>query len=152
MKSISVLVLCIVAVSVGVSGSHAGQASERFAIRRETASQARERLMRADSKSNLQGQPISVAIPPASIREVFVPYNSLNRSDMQLSDDAVRALFNTCRFISYDEFHSNSLAPWKTLVITTNRNEQLPMELMLGATLGTVTFDIVGEWAFKCAK
>jgi hypothetical protein len=75
MKSISVLVLCMVAVSIGVSGSHAGQASERFAIRRETESQARERLMRAVSKSNLQGQPISVAIPPASIREVLVPGN-----------------------------------------------------------------------------
>ena len=31
-------------------------------------------------------------------------------------------------------------------------NETIPMHLMLGASLGTVTFDIVGELAFKCAR
>jgi len=150
-EPISVL-LCVVALSAGVGGSHARQASERFEIRRETESQARDRMMRALSQSNLLGRPISVGIRPDSIEEVFVPYGSFNRSDMELSDDAIRALFSTCTFISDDELHRNSLAPWKTLVIATDGNDRLPMELFLGGTLGTVTFDTVGEVAFKCAR
>jgi hypothetical protein len=40
----------------------------------------------------------------------------------------------------------------ETLVITTVSNETIPMHLFLGATLGTVTFDVAGEVAFKCAR
>lgn len=142
MKSIRLLLLCIVSV----------QAQEPFTIRRESGIQRSERVNRALARPNLQGQPIGVAIPPSSIKEVFIPFSSINPSDMELSDDAVRALFRQCTFISDNELHRNHLAPWKTLVITTVSNETIPMHLFLGATLGTVTFDIAGEVAFKCVR
>lgn len=56
MSSIRVFFLCAVAVSVLARDSHAAQDPVPFPIRRETESQSKERLMRALSRSNLEGQ------------------------------------------------------------------------------------------------
>ncbi len=147
-----VICLCMVSLSFLAADTSLAQAPARFPIRRETESESRTRLLRALSTSRLEGQPIGVAIPPTSIKEVFVPYASLNSWEGGLSDDAIRALFGQCAFISADELRRNSLAPWKTLTITTIGGETVQMRLMLGATLGTLALDIVGELPFRCAK
>ena len=143
-----VLSVCIVA-----AWAHAdGNVSQTFAIRRESEVEYRERLLRMMAKSNFQGKPIAEFLPSAAIKEVFVPYEALNKSTMDLSDHAIRALFDKCQFISEREFRDFHLAPWKTLIVTTVNGDKTRIAFMLGATLGTVHFEDIGLIPFKCVE
>jgi hypothetical protein len=107
-------------------------------------------MMMVISAPALLGQPIASAIPPASIKEVVVQFGSLNKAGGP-SDDAIRSLFNRCKFISDEEFHSVSLAPWTKLTVRTSRGDTALIDLMLGG-LGTVRLDVLGERPFRCSS
>lgn len=159
--------LCIVIAGAGVTLLQ-GDESNRFAVIRETESQHKTKLSAfleskmelssiapantvQDGAAHMQGKSLGQILPPASIKEIFVPYYSINQSQrFDLSNESIRSLFSRCVFISEEQFQHNHLIAWKTLVATTDAHERVGIELMLGGNLGRIRFNDARPAPFQC--
>ena len=161
--------LCVVIAGIGISLSQADE-NNRFAVIRESETQHETKFRtllesqielentappntEQGGAARIEGRSIGQLLPPASILEIFVPYDSVNQSQgFDLSNKSIRSLFGRCVFISEDRFRYNHLAPWKTLIATTDAHEKVDIELMLGGNLGRVRFKDAAPVPFECVE